>query len=153
MEYSSFLVLSKILGSHMIFAESPYLPRRALVLHVIRMLNYIRYPFSRMGIDTKSGPGLFPSLPYGVVMGTTRSLFVLSCRLVIGTRFRNPPWLMFRKYCSENIALDFFVSRPMWVSLSSLGGAHRATRHLEPILPSLLTSGYVHYVLRDARRA
>ena len=52
MEYSSSLVVSKILGFGMIFAEYSYLPRRALTLPVVRVLHDIGFPFSRMGICT-----------------------------------------------------------------------------------------------------
>ena len=45
MEYSSSFALSKILGFKMIIAESPNLPRRALVLPVVRMLYSIFFHF------------------------------------------------------------------------------------------------------------
>ena len=62
MEYSPSLVLSKILGCTMIFAESSYLPRRALTLPVARVLHSIFFHFLGWEFVPNQAPARFVAL-------------------------------------------------------------------------------------------
>ena len=106
-------------------SEVSSLTRQALNISVVILLTCICLPFSRMGIHTKFGPGPFRCLQKWCFK-KSEAFRRLPAFGELDTISQPPLGL-----CSENTALDFFVSRLISVSLRFLWGAHRPPRPLQ----------------------